>query len=58
MNSWDGRKGIRFLADLHRAGRYDLDAIVTRTYDSLAELPSGYRDQAEGTIIRGVLRLS
>ncbi|WP_322762162.1 alcohol dehydrogenase catalytic domain-containing protein [Frankia sp. Cr2] len=56
--SWDGRKGIRFLADLHRAGRYDLDSIVTRTYDSLAALPSGYRDQAEGTIIRGVLRLS
>ncbi|WP_239341522.1 alcohol dehydrogenase catalytic domain-containing protein [Frankia sp. CiP3] len=56
--SWDGRKGIAFLADLHHAGRYDLDSIVTRTYDSLADVTTGYHDQAAGTIVRGVVRLS
>lgn len=56
--SWDGRKGIAFLADLYQRGRYDLDSLVTRYYDSLAEIPLGYRDQAEGTIVRGVIRLS
>ena len=56
--SWDGRKGIRLLADFYLSGRYDLEPIVTRTYDSLARLDEGYRDQAEGTIVRGVVRLS
>jgi S-(hydroxymethyl)glutathione dehydrogenase/alcohol dehydrogenase len=56
--SWDGRKGIRLLTDLYSSGRYDLEPIVTRTYDSLSQLDQGYRDQAEGMIVRGVVRLS
>jgi S-(hydroxymethyl)glutathione dehydrogenase/alcohol dehydrogenase len=53
--SWDGRRGIAFLAGLHRAGHYDLDTIVTRTYGSLDDLATGYRDLAEGRVIRGVI---
>lgn len=53
--SWDGRRGIAFLADLYRAGRYDLEAIVTRTYGSLDDLATGYRDLAEGRVVRGVI---
>lgn len=56
--SWDGRRGIAFLADLHQRGYYDLESIVTRTYDSLSDLSAGYRDQAAGTIVRGVIRLA
>jgi NDMA-dependent alcohol dehydrogenase len=53
--SWDGRRGIAFLADLYRAGHYDLATIVTRTYGSLDDLATGYRDQAEGRVVRGVI---
>jgi S-(hydroxymethyl)glutathione dehydrogenase/alcohol dehydrogenase len=53
--SWDGRRGVQFLADLYRADHYDLDAIVTRTYGSLDDLAAGYRDQAQGRVVRGVI---
>ncbi|MDT3446547.1 MULTISPECIES: alcohol dehydrogenase catalytic domain-containing protein [unclassified Pseudofrankia] len=56
--SWDGRRGIGFLADLYQRGRYDLDLVVTRHYDGLDALPQGYQDQADGAVVRGVIRLS
>jgi NDMA-dependent alcohol dehydrogenase len=56
--SWDGRRGIAFLADLYQRGRYDLDTIVTRTYDSLDQLSLGYQEQAAGLTVRGTIRLS
>ncbi|WP_239377547.1 hypothetical protein [Frankia sp. Cj5] len=56
--SWDGRGGIEFRTGLHRAGRYNLSSIVTRIYGSLADVMTGYRDQAAGTIVRGAVRLS
>jgi S-(hydroxymethyl)glutathione dehydrogenase/alcohol dehydrogenase len=56
--SWDGRRGIGFLADLYLRGRYDLDLVATRHYDGLDALPQGYRDQADGAVVRGVIRLS
>jgi S-(hydroxymethyl)glutathione dehydrogenase/alcohol dehydrogenase len=56
--SWDGRKGIRFLAELQRRGLYDPSQILSRVYDSLEDLPLGYQDQSGGRIIRGAVRLA
>ena len=56
--SWDGRKGIRFLTDLQRRDLYHPGEIVSRVYRSLDDLSTGYRDQAEGHIVRGAIRLS
>ena len=55
--SWDGRKGVRFLTDLWRAGLYDPSVIVSRVYNGLPELALGYADQADGRILRGAVRL-
>jgi S-(hydroxymethyl)glutathione dehydrogenase/alcohol dehydrogenase len=55
--SWDGRKGIAFLTRLWKAGLYDPSVIVSRVYDGLSELSRGYQDQADGNILRGVIRL-
>lgn len=55
--SWDARKGIRLLTELHQAGHYDLEPLVTH-YDSLDDLAKGYDDLAAGTVVRGVIRLN
>ncbi|MEV3900897.1 NDMA-dependent alcohol dehydrogenase [Mycobacterium sp. NPDC050551] len=42
---------------LYRAGRLDLDAMVTREYP-LEQINEGYRDMLEGRNIRGVIRFT
>ncbi|MGA5466985.1 NDMA-dependent alcohol dehydrogenase [Mycobacterium sp. NPDC050041] len=42
---------------LYRAGRLDLDAMVTREYP-LEQINDGYRDMLEGRNIRGVIRFT
>ena len=42
------------LLRLHEEGRLELDRLITRRY-SLDEVGQGYRDQAAGETIRGLL---
>jgi Zn-dependent alcohol dehydrogenase len=42
------------LQRLHEEGRLELDRLVTRRY-SLEQLTEGYRDQAAGETVRGLL---
>ena len=39
---------------LHEEGRLELDRLITRRY-SLDEVDQGYRDQAAGETVRGLL---
>ena len=45
---------IPMLLRLHEEGRLELDRLITRRY-SLDELNQGYRDQAAGETVRGLL---
>jgi NDMA-dependent alcohol dehydrogenase len=45
---------IPMLLRLHEEGRLELDRLITRRY-SLDELSQGYRDQAAGETVRGLL---
>jgi Zn-dependent alcohol dehydrogenase len=47
-------RDIPLLQRLHEEGRLELDRLVTRRY-SLEELHQGYRDQAAGETVRGLL---
>jgi S-(hydroxymethyl)glutathione dehydrogenase/alcohol dehydrogenase len=47
-------RDIPALLRLHEEGRLELDRLITRRY-SLEELNQGYRDQAAGETIRGLL---
>jgi Zn-dependent alcohol dehydrogenase len=47
-------RDIPALLRLHEEGRLELDRLITRRYP-LAELNQGYRDQAAGETIRGLL---
>jgi len=47
-------RDIPKLLRLHEEGRLELDRLITRRY-SLDELNQGYRDQAAGETIRGLL---
>ena len=47
-------RDIPKLLRLHEEGRLELDRLITRRY-SLEELGQGYRDQAAGETIRGLL---
>jgi S-(hydroxymethyl)glutathione dehydrogenase/alcohol dehydrogenase len=47
-------RDIPALLRLHEEGRLELDRLISRRY-SLAELNQGYRDQAAGETIRGLL---
>jgi NDMA-dependent alcohol dehydrogenase len=47
-------RDIPMLLRLHEEGRLELDRLITRRY-SLDELNQGYRDQAAGETIRGLL---
>jgi NDMA-dependent alcohol dehydrogenase len=48
---------IPMLLRLHEEGRLELDRLITRRY-SLDEIDQGYRDQAAGETIRGLLEHS
>jgi Zn-dependent alcohol dehydrogenase len=50
-------RDIPMLLRLHEQGRLELDRLITRRY-SLDELNDGYRDQAEGLTVRGLLEHS
>jgi NDMA-dependent alcohol dehydrogenase len=50
-------KDIPMLLRLHEEGRLELDRLITRRY-SLDEVNQGYRDQAAGETIRGLLEHS
>src|SRR5215218_2217970 len=50
-------KDIPMLLRLHEEGRLELDRLITRRY-SLDELGQGYRDQAAGETVRGLLEHS
>ncbi len=45
------------LLRLHEEGRLELDRLITRRY-SLDQLTEGYRDQAAGLTVRGLLEHS
>ena len=47
-------RDIPRLLQMHEEGRLELDRLITRRY-SLDELNQGYRDQAAGEIVRGLL---
>jgi NDMA-dependent alcohol dehydrogenase len=47
-------RDIPMLLRLHEEGRLELDRLITRRY-SLDELNQGYRDQAAGETVRGLL---
>jgi Zn-dependent alcohol dehydrogenase len=47
-------RDIPMLLRLHEEGRLELDRLITRRY-SLDEVNQGYRDQAAGETIRGLL---
>ena len=47
-------RDIPMLLRLHEEGRLELDRLITRRY-SLDEIGQGYRDQAAGETIRGLL---
>jgi S-(hydroxymethyl)glutathione dehydrogenase/alcohol dehydrogenase len=47
-------RDIPMLLRLHAEGRLELDRLITRRY-SLDEINEGYRDQADGVTIRGLL---
>jgi NDMA-dependent alcohol dehydrogenase len=47
-------RDIPMLQRLHEEGRLELDRLVTRRY-SLEQLAEGYRDQAAGETVRGLL---
>jgi NDMA-dependent alcohol dehydrogenase len=48
-------KDIPMLLRLHEEGRLELDRLITRRY-ALEEVNQGYRDQAAGETIRGLLK--
>ena len=50
-------KDIPRLLRLHEEGKLELDRLITRRY-SLDQLTQGYRDQAAGETVRGLLDLS
>jgi len=50
-------RDIPMLLRLHEEGRLELDRLITRRY-SLDELGQGYRDQAAGETVRGLLEHS
>lgn len=52
--SCNPRTDIPRLLQMHEEGRLELDRLITRRY-SLDEINQGYRDQAAGEIIRGLL---
>jgi Zn-dependent alcohol dehydrogenase len=52
--SCNPRTDIPRLLQMHEEGRLELDRLITRRY-SLDELNQGYRDQAAGEIVRGLL---
>ena len=47
-------RDIPMLLRLHEEGRLELDRLITRRY-SLDEVNQGYRDQAAGETVRGLL---
>jgi S-(hydroxymethyl)glutathione dehydrogenase/alcohol dehydrogenase len=47
-------RDIPMLLRLHEEGRLELDRLITRRY-SLEQLTEGYRDQAAGLTVRGLL---
>jgi S-(hydroxymethyl)glutathione dehydrogenase/alcohol dehydrogenase len=47
-------RDIPMLLRLHEEGRLELDRLITRRY-SLDEVNHGYRDQAAGETVRGLL---
>jgi NDMA-dependent alcohol dehydrogenase len=47
-------RDIPMLLRLHEEGRLELDRLITRRY-ALEQLNEGYRDQAEGRTVRGLL---
>ncbi|MGY1692470.1 NDMA-dependent alcohol dehydrogenase [Geodermatophilus sp. SYSU D01105] len=51
----NAHRDIPRLLRLHEEGRLRLDELITRRY-ALDEIEQGYRDQREGTTIRGVLQ--
>jgi S-(hydroxymethyl)glutathione dehydrogenase/alcohol dehydrogenase len=54
FGSCDPFRDIPMLQRLHEEGRLELDRLVTRRY-SLEQLHEGYRDQAAGETVRGLL---
>lgn len=52
--SCNPRTDIPMLLRMHEEGRLELDRLVTRRY-ALEEINQGYRDQAAGEIVRGLL---
>jgi S-(hydroxymethyl)glutathione dehydrogenase/alcohol dehydrogenase len=50
-------RDIPMLLRLHEEGRLELDRLITKRY-SLDEVNDGYRDQAAGVTIRGLLEHS
>jgi S-(hydroxymethyl)glutathione dehydrogenase / alcohol dehydrogenase len=49
------QRDIPMLLSLYRAGKLNLDDMITKTY-SLEQINDGYRDMLEGNNIRGVIR--
>ncbi len=54
MGTRRGRPGEDRPPRLHEEGRLELDRLITARY-SLAELTEGYRAQAAGETVRGLL---
>ena len=54
MGSVRPRLDLPRLIDLYRAGRLQLDDLITKRY-SLEELPQAFADMEAGRVARGVL---
>ena len=51
------RRDIPMVVDMYRAGRFELDAMVTEVYD-LDDWSRAFHDLEHGTLARGVVRIS
>ena len=54
IGSMNPRLDLPMLVDLYRAGKLELDKLITKRY-ALDELPQAFEDMQAGKIARGVL---
>ena len=54
VGSMQPRLDLPMLVDLYRAGKLDLDALISKRY-ALEELPQAFEDMEAGKVARGVL---
>lgn len=58
FGSVNSRRDVPRLLSLWREGHLDLDRIVSRVYDGLQEINTGYQDMRDARNLRGVLKLA